>query len=104
MGTVGSAWKHTFLIEGMARHDEVLEMLRLILTKAFNKKTIIYLNGRRHELNCTIIENPDYGDATDIINKIVVSCTIDITEESWERNLQTMDFQTINQTVTGIVI
>lgn len=95
IGTVGSTWKHTVLIEGMARHEEILAYLQDILTKSFNKKTIVYLNGRRHELNCTAIENPDYGDATDILNKIIVSCTINITEETWGKQLQIMDFQTL---------
>lgn len=93
--TVGSAWKYTFLIECMSRHDEIMEYLHHISRQLFNKKTIIWINGRKHEVAVTSIETPDYGDATDILSKSNMTLTIEIIEESWQQIISLLNFQTI---------
>jgi hypothetical protein len=81
----GETWQYKIIVETSGRSGDVNEILMTLLKQAFNKRTIIWINGRKHDLKSTGISSVDYGDATEILSKIQVECIVECTEELWEQ-------------------
>lgn len=87
VGSMGTAYAVDVLIEGLARHQKIFELIYTAIRKSFNEKNLIWINGRKHEISIEQISDIDYGDATDILNKIQCLATIEITEDTETENM-----------------
>ncbi|ATN94962.1 hypothetical protein [Leptospira phage LE3] len=90
VGSMGTAYAVDILIEGLARHQKIFELIYTSIRKSFNEKNMIWINGRKHELSIEQISDLDYGDATDILNKIQCLVTIEVTEDTETENMLTV--------------
>lgn len=97
----GPTWKYTVLIEGMSRADKIDELIMQIIKRTCNGASIVYTNGRRHEMIMDRLVSPDYGDASEILSKIQCEVTIEVCEEQWTQEIQVTGFPTLTKTVTA---
>lgn len=61
--------------------EKVSKHLRSLL----NKTTDLYLNGRLVEAVVTEIDQPDYGDETDILTRLFFNLEVEVAEEPWQK-------------------
>lgn len=96
---VGTSWKYTIIVEASSRISDIDEYLLKILKTAFNKQSIIWINGRKHDLICKDVQWVEYGDATEILSKMQVECIIECSEELWQQEIQPINLE-VTKTVT----
>lgn len=81
----GDTSKITIDIECLGRHPKDVEALIRIVKKAINKRSLVWINGRKHELNIdTHItqQNPELGDI--FLPRSVMQISIEYLEDTWE--------------------
>lgn len=95
----GTCFRYNIVVQASARIAEIDEYLLKVMKKAFNKQTTVWINDRKHDLISKNIEWVEYGDATEILSKIQVECTIECAEELWQQETQVVDL-TVTKSVT----
>lgn len=81
--------KFIFVVEGGARESSALEIISRIMRKALTSRDYVWINGQRHEIEVEPTIKIDYGDATDIYDKIQTTVRISAGEDIWPQTTQT---------------
>ncbi len=92
--------KYTIDLEGIARTGEPLEKVGTLLEKSFERRSVIWINGRRHEVGELDLVLDDFGDATEIVPRVSGSVEVTAAREAVEYERQKIAV-TVTTTVTS---
>lgn len=79
----GAVRNHTFSIDADAHSNKLLDVLHRIIAKTFNQKTVLWINGRRCDCECNVINSLDFSDAGDLLGRLQCVINVFVGEESW---------------------